>query len=247
MPHEDFVSEERFNDIKLKFRPARWPKIDLCADAKEDLLRSFNLFDKGGLGVVSIDLVKVALRALGHEIDAKENEALKLMFPDETIIFGDYLKLLSEWIFNIDQDPDVEKAFSLFDTDGKGYIDLDDLRRVRNRLGYSQEIDDTELIDMLIGSQFSGPPKVNDAAQELKAIYEARQDKTRLRKGQGYATSSMGEVGGGADRGSLMVPPAIGMHRRTSSEDAFDPTGLTVDFDKFKRVLQLEAAPPEPI
>lgn len=95
----------------------------------------------------------MALRALGHEIDAKENEALKLMFPDGTIIFGDYLKLLSEWIFNIDQDLDVEKAFSLFDTDGKGYIDFDDLRRVRDRLGYSQEIDDTELIDMLIGSQ----------------------------------------------------------------------------------------------
>ncbi|KAL5109852.1 Centrin-2 [Taenia crassiceps] len=241
MPHEDFDSEERFNDIKLKFRPARWPKIDLYAHAKEDLLRSFNLFDKNGLGVISIDSVKVALRALGHEIDAKENEALKLMFPDGTIIFGDYLKLLSEWIFNIDQDLDVEKAFSLFDTDGKGYIDFDDLRRVRDRLGYSQEIDDTELIDMLIGSQ------VNDAAEELKEIYEARQDKTRLRKGQGYATSLMGEAGRGAESGSLMVPPVISMHRRTSSEDAFDPAGLTVDFDKFKRVLQLEAAPSEPI
>ena len=98
---------------------------------------------------------QVALRALGHDIDAKENEALKLMFPDGTVVFGEYLKLLSQWILNIDQDLDVKKAFSLFDTDEKGYIDLDDLRRVRDRLGYSQEIDDAELINMLIGSQVS--------------------------------------------------------------------------------------------
>ncbi|VDM17953.1 unnamed protein product [Hydatigera taeniaeformis] len=239
MPHEDFGPDDCFNDIKLKFRPARWPKIDLYPEAKEDLLRSFNLFDKSGLGVASIDSVKVG--AFNQEALNMVNTD-KLMFPDETIVFGDYLKLLSEWIFNVDQDLDVEKAFSLFDIDGKGYIDFADLRRVRDRLGYSQEIDDSEIIDMLIGSQ------VNDAAEELKEIYEARQDKTRLRKGQGYATSLVGEVGGGGtESGPMLAPPSIGMHRRTSSEDAFDPAGLTVDFDKFKRVLQLEAAPPEPI
>ncbi|CDS41956.1 Centrin 1 [Echinococcus multilocularis] len=242
MAHKDFDSEERFTDVKLGFRPAGWPKIDLYADTKEDLFRSFSLFDMNGLGAVSIDSVKVALRALGHEIDAKGSETLKLMFPDGTIVFGDYLKLLSEWIFNIDQDLDVEKAFALFDTDGKGYIDFNDLRRVRDRLGYSQEINDAELIDMLIGSQ------VNDAAQELKEIYEDWQDKTRLRKGQGYATSvGVGDAVGRAETGPLVVLPAIGMHRRTSSENAYDPTGLTVDFAKFKRVLQLEVAPPEPI
>lgn len=60
MARENVDLEERFNDIKLKFRPARWPRIDLHPDVKEDLIRSFNLFDKNGLGVVSVDAVKVS-------------------------------------------------------------------------------------------------------------------------------------------------------------------------------------------
>ncbi len=75
------------------------------------------------------------------------------MFPDGTVIFGEYLNLLSEWILNIDNELDVTKAFSLFDVDDKGFIDLDDLRRVRDLLGYSHELDDSGLIDMLVGSQ----------------------------------------------------------------------------------------------
>ncbi len=75
------------------------------------------------------------------------------MFPDGTVIFGEYLNLLSEWILNIDNELDVTKAFSLFDVDDKGFIDLDDLRRVRDLLGYSHELDDSGLIDMLVGSE----------------------------------------------------------------------------------------------
>lgn len=96
---------------------------------------------------------QVVLRALGHEIDAKENEALKFMFPEGTVVFSDYMKLLTQWILSIDEDLDVSKAFSLFDVDGKGFIDLEDLRRVRDLLGFSHEIDDAELINMLIGAQ----------------------------------------------------------------------------------------------
>lgn len=89
---------------------------------------------------------------------------------------------------------------------------------------------------------------MNDASQELKDIYEARQDKTRLRKGQGYtAVVESGEGRNGVGGGSMSGPPPAGLRRRTSSEIAFGSSKLTVDFDKFKRVLQLEAAPPEPI
>lgn len=55
---------ERWDDIKLKFRPARWPKIDLDRVIKEDLIRSFNLFDHKGLGVVSLDALKVCTSVL---------------------------------------------------------------------------------------------------------------------------------------------------------------------------------------
>lgn len=75
------------------------------------------------------------------------------MFPDGTVVFGEYLNLLSEWILNVDNDLNVQKAFSLFDADEKGFVSLDDLRRVRDSLGYEHEIDDSELVDMLAGSQ----------------------------------------------------------------------------------------------
>lgn len=59
MEHTDTGAEGRISDIKLNFKPASWPKIDLQKDIKDDLLRSFNLFDKNGLGVVTLDAVKV--------------------------------------------------------------------------------------------------------------------------------------------------------------------------------------------
>ncbi len=50
---------ERRDDIKLKFNPARWPTIELDRVIKEDLFKSFHLFDYKGLGVVSVDALKV--------------------------------------------------------------------------------------------------------------------------------------------------------------------------------------------
>lgn len=83
--------------------------------------------------------------------------------------------------------------------------------------------------------------EVNDVAQELEEQYEARQNKTRQRKGQGYA-SKVEEV----DTGPNCLPPGT-ILRKTSSETQIDPETLTVDFDKFRRVLQLEAEPSDPI
>ncbi|KAM7537146.1 hypothetical protein Aperf_G00000072333 [Anoplocephala perfoliata] len=238
MEFADADVEGQTSDVGLKFKPARWPKMDLQKDIKDDLIRSFNLFDKNGLGMVTLDAVKAVLRALGHEIDAKENEALKFMFPEGTVVFSDYMKLLTQWILSTDEDLDVSKAFSLFDVDGKGFINLEDLRRVRDLLGFSHEIDDAELIDMLSCAQ------VEDSAQELKELYETRQDKTRLRKGQGYGLASTSAPSRGADGGNGVetggVVP-VGTPRRTSSETSFEPSELSVDLEKFKRVLQLES------
>ncbi|KAM3187919.1 hypothetical protein ACTXT7_001325 [Hymenolepis weldensis] len=237
----DTEMEDKFTDSELKFKPASWPKINLQNDIKEDLIRSFNIFDKDGQGVISLDGVEVALRALGHDIDAKESEVLKVKFPDGTVVFNDYMKILSDWILNVDEDLDVSKAFSLFDVDGKGHINLDDLRRVRDQLGFLHEIQDDELIEMLIGAQ------VEDSAQELKEIYAYRQNMTRLRKAQSSGIPIVaGEGNEPAADGNAPAPPTIN-YRRVSSNDNFNPSELSVDLKKFKRVLQLEAAPPEPI
>lgn len=52
-------SEDKSSKVKLTFERARWPKINLENEIKEDLLRSFNIFDKEGQGLVSLDDVKV--------------------------------------------------------------------------------------------------------------------------------------------------------------------------------------------
>ncbi|VDN98476.1 unnamed protein product [Rodentolepis nana] len=241
MTKSDTELGDKFADSKLKFKPASWPKINFQNEVKEDLIRSFNIFDKDGQGVISLDAVEVALRALGHDLDAKESEVLKVKFPDRTVVFNDYMKILSDWILNIDEDLDVSKAFSLFDVDGKGYINLDDLRRVRDQLGFLHEIQDDELIEMLIGAQ------VEDSAQELKEIYASRQNKTRLRKALDNGIPVV--MNGGNETATWSSAPSLGAinHRRMSSDDNFKPSELSVDLEKFRRVLQLEAPPPEPI
>lgn len=103
---------------------------------------------------------------------------------------------------------------------------------------------------------------MKDSEQELKEIYEARQDKTRLRKGQGHVTaeearvamaqSGLASTNGGAAAtavvlaSSALLPPP-GSRRRTSSSLDPETANLSVDLEKFRRVLQLESAPPEPI
>lgn len=59
MPKSDTEMEDKFTDSELKFKPASWPKINLQNDIKEDLIRSFNIFDKDGQGVISLGGVEV--------------------------------------------------------------------------------------------------------------------------------------------------------------------------------------------
>ncbi|VDL97782.1 unnamed protein product [Schistocephalus solidus] len=231
----DGVGEKcrRNEDIKLTFKRALWPKIELDAASKKDLKRSFDLFDSAGQGIVSVDAVKVALHALGHDLTMNEKTFLHYMFPTDEIQFGEYLALLSEWIFNIDSDTDISKAFELIDTGGKGFIDMEDLRRLRDELGYNAEVTDAELADMLLGGQHK------DVAEELERQYEALQSSSRHRKGQGYASQEV-------DMGPLGLPHA-GMITRTSSDLQVEPEDLVINFSNFKRMMQMNDAPPEPI
>lgn len=70
---------------------------------------------------------------------------------------------------------------------------------------------------------------------------------TRLRKAQGSGIPIIaGEDNETAADGNAL-PPLTTNYRRVSSNDNFNPSELSVDLKKFKRVLQLEAALPEPI
>lgn len=86
-------------------------------------------------------------------MDSRAMEALKLKFPSGTVDLNNYITVLSDWILSVDEDCDISKSFGLFDTDGKGYINLDDLRNVREKLGFSNVIQDEELIEMLSEEQ----------------------------------------------------------------------------------------------
>lgn len=172
------------------------------------------------------------LHALGHDLTHNEKLYLKRIFPDDKVVYAEYIKLLTEWILCIDNDVNVEKAFLLMDKDHKGCITLSDLREIRDEIGYTEDdITDAEMADMLKGAQRK------DIATELEEQYEARQIKTRHRRGQGYATQEV-------LMGPLGLPYGAKM-KRTSSELVIDPKDQTVNLDCFKRMLQLSAPPAE--
>lgn len=55
----DAETTAAFDDIKLNFKKAPWPKIELDDSMRVDLKKSFNLFDIRGYGYINIDSVKV--------------------------------------------------------------------------------------------------------------------------------------------------------------------------------------------
>ncbi|CAJ0931142.1 unnamed protein product, partial [Mesorhabditis belari] len=83
---------------------------------------------------INIQDLKVIMRALGDKDEA-------LLTVDQ------FLDLMKERLESDKSTEEMRCAFKLFDRDGKGWIDLEDLKRVSNELG--EDIKQNDLIEML--------------------------------------------------------------------------------------------------
>ncbi|CAJ0941118.1 unnamed protein product, partial [Mesorhabditis belari] len=107
---------------------------------------------------INIQDLKVIMRALGFDPRNEEVERLTKKVQntikrvkgdkDEALLTVDqFLDLMKERLESDKSTEEMRCAFKLFDRDGKGWIDLEDLKRVSNELG--EDIKQNDLIEML--------------------------------------------------------------------------------------------------
>ncbi|KAF7347188.1 EF-hand [Mycena venus] len=142
---------------------------ELTDEQKQEIKEAFELFDTDGDGAVDYHELKVAMRALGF--DMKKAEVLKILRDHDNsgrglMTFEDFAKIMSERILARDPMDEIRRAFQLFDGDGKGKINLRDLKRVAKDIG--DRLEDDELQAMIDEFDLDMDGEINE--QEFFAI-----------------------------------------------------------------------------
>jgi len=144
-------------------------RIPSCSGiSREDIEEAFNKVDSSGTGFVSIKRLKMVMRIMRLEPRQCEvdllvkkmlsNEAARSVNQDE-FSFEELVFVLEDKIR--DNETDLGSVFRLFDTGGKGFISVSDLRRISKELG--ENLNDAELEEMIDGADFSRTGKVTES------------------------------------------------------------------------------------
>ena len=123
---------------------------------------AFDLFDTNGSGIIELNELKVALRALGFE---PQKEEIKTLISDlnnnnagrdrdrekdkegqVTIDYNDFLDIMTTKMSERDSEQELAKAFILFSRN-KDQIEFDDLKAIAKELG--ENMSDDELKEMM--------------------------------------------------------------------------------------------------
>ncbi|KAF2434590.1 EF-hand [Tothia fuscella] len=146
---------------------------ELSEEQREEINEAFQLFDLDRDGYVDYHELKVAMKALGFDMEKHEITAIlqthgtpanalgagkaagkapqgapsfsgpaKLMIP-----LSSFQNLMAARIATRDPREEILRAFELFDSDGKGGITVDDLRRVAREL--NEGLQEEELVAMI--------------------------------------------------------------------------------------------------
>uniref|UniRef100_A0A0R3RTD9 EF-hand domain-containing protein n=1 Tax=Elaeophora elaphi TaxID=1147741 RepID=A0A0R3RTD9_9BILA len=106
-----------------------------------ELQEAFSKCDPEGTGATSIKNLKTILRSLGFEPRNDEIRLLTAKIEEsgkqqkDKVTLKELSDLLSEKLDERNGIKEMHAAFELFDSDFKGYITIDDLRRVAEELG----------------------------------------------------------------------------------------------------------------
>ena len=105
----------------------------LSKEIIEELKEAFQIFDQDGDGVICTNQLGPLMRSLGQNpSEAEIQDFMNGLDNYATMDFSDFLSFITPRIndeFN-HQDETFIEALNVFDKEGKGFIDIDDLRRV---------------------------------------------------------------------------------------------------------------------
>ncbi|KZT02160.1 EF-hand protein, partial [Laetiporus sulphureus 93-53] len=136
---------------------------------KQEIKEAFELFDTDKDGCVDYHELKVAMRALGFDLE--KAEVLKNLRDHDRMGHGltdfeDFAKIMSERILIHNPIEEIRHVFQLFDDDNNGKISLRNPRRVAKEIG--DRLEDDELQATTDGFDLDQDGEINE--QELFAI-----------------------------------------------------------------------------
>lgn len=107
--------------------------VELTEDQERDIHDAFNLFDSDKSGTITAKEWKIAMKAIGF---APSKEELKKMMDamdadgSGTIEYQEFLNLIRKKMLEKKIKDEMKHAFYLFDSDNKGFLNLDDLKKL---------------------------------------------------------------------------------------------------------------------
>ena len=156
---------------------------ELTKEQQEEIKEAFDLFDATGTGIISLQDLKVALRALGFEPAKTEIKRLingldKPVQPPTgaidrdkegtvTVDFQDFVSIMTTKISEKDAVSELKKAFVLF-SENKDHITLEDLKYIAREL--DENMTDDELREMIFEANRKSGDGVVDQKQFLEIL-----------------------------------------------------------------------------
>ncbi|KAK2197201.1 bifunctional EF-hand domain/EF-Hand 1 [Babesia duncani] len=146
-------------------------KYEIREDQLKEITEAFNIIDTERTGKMDYHELKIVLRALGFE--AKKQHVLELINQhdddkDGQITFEKYKEIMAKKFSERGPLEEINRAFDLFDEEGKGKITFGDLKRVSLELVCINfnllNIQGHELSDEELGAMIDEFDKDNDGA-----------------------------------------------------------------------------------
>jgi calmodulin len=110
----------------------------ISAEQLHDFREAFDLLDRNGDGVVTVDDLGAALHSLGHSTPIADLEAMiREVDADgsDNIDFTEFLALMLRQIRPSEVEEELKESFKVFDRNGDGFITAPELRSLLISLG----------------------------------------------------------------------------------------------------------------
>merc|ERR1712227_541856 len=114
-------------------------------DEVEEIKEAFDLFDNDNSGAISVNELTSAMQSLGFDV---KHAVVYNMVADldsdgsGEIEFGEFLEVMTAKITDKNTKEEIERVLKLFDKDGNGTLEADDLSRVCTELGENMSEED---------------------------------------------------------------------------------------------------------
>ena len=111
---------------------------------------SFDIIDKDRDGLISIQELEQMMKRLGQDYNQVEIEEMidEVCLTDKkSVDFKEFLGLMTRKVKDIEVEDELLEAFKVFDKDGNGFITLDELKDIIQRI--EDGVQDTDIQDML--------------------------------------------------------------------------------------------------